>query len=77
MLLDESATDITVLSHFGRPDDDLHELGRHQVLVIVQGPHDYVSPSWYPPSSDQRQMSAFTERRVALPPTVRMRPLHV
>ncbi len=48
VLLDESATDITALSHFGRPDDELHELGRHQVLVIVQGPHDYVSPSWYP-----------------------------
>lgn len=49
VLLDESATGITVLSHFGRPDDELHELGRHQVLVIVQGPHDYVSPSWYAP----------------------------
>lgn len=49
VLLDESRSDITVLSHFGRPDDDLHELGRHQVLVIVQGPHDYVSPSWYAP----------------------------
>ncbi len=49
VLLDESATDITVLSHFGRPDDELHELGRHQVLVIVQGPHEYISPSWYPP----------------------------
>lgn len=49
VLLDESRSDITVLSHFGRPDDDLHELGRHQVMVIVQGPHDYVSPSWYAP----------------------------
>jgi transcriptional regulator len=49
VLLDESRSDITVLSHFGRPDDALHELGRHQVLVIVQGPHDYVSPSWYAP----------------------------
>ena len=49
VLLDESRSDITVLSHFGRPDDELHELGRHQVLVIVQGPHDYVSPSWYAP----------------------------
>ena len=49
ILLDEDATEIIVLSHFGRPDDELHELGRHQVLVIVQGPHDYVSPSWYPP----------------------------
>ena len=49
VLLDESRSDITVLSHFGRPDEELHELGRHQVLVIVQGPHDYVSPSWYAP----------------------------
>lgn len=40
---------ITLLSHLGRPDDELHELGRHEVLVIVQGPHDYVSPSWYAP----------------------------
>lgn len=49
VLLDEDARELTVLSHFGRPDDELHELGRHQVLVIVQGPHDYVSPSWYSP----------------------------
>ena len=49
VLLDEAASEITVLSHFGRPDDELHELGRHEVLVIVQGPHDYVSPSWYAP----------------------------
>ncbi len=49
VLLDESATDITVLSHFGRPDEELHELGQHQMMVIIQGPHDYVSPSWYAP----------------------------
>jgi transcriptional regulator len=49
VLLDGSRSDITVLSHFGRPDDELHELGQHEVLVIVQGPHDYVSPSWYAP----------------------------
>jgi len=48
-LLDESSDDLAVYSHFGRPDDELHELGQHQVLVIVQGPHDYVSPSWYAP----------------------------
>ena len=45
-----TATDgITLVSHFGRPDETLHELGQHEILVIVQGPHDYVSPSWYPP----------------------------
>jgi transcriptional regulator len=52
VMLDETASEgseITLISHFGRPDDDLHELGRHQVLVIIQGPHDYVSPSWYAP----------------------------
>jgi transcriptional regulator len=49
VLLDEEADDIVLLSHFGRPDDELHELGDHEVLVIIQGPHDYVSPSWYAP----------------------------
>ena len=49
VLLDEEADDIVLLSHFGRPDDEVHELGRHEMLVIIQGPHDYVSPSWYAP----------------------------
>ncbi|MGC3993046.1 MAG: FMN-binding negative transcriptional regulator [Propionicimonas sp.] len=49
VLLDEDAEQITILSHFGRPDDTLHELGRHEVLVIIQGPHDYISSSWYGP----------------------------
>ena len=48
VLLDESAEGLTILSHFGRPDEQLHELGQHEMLVIVQGPHDYVSSSWYP-----------------------------
>jgi transcriptional regulator len=46
-LLDEDAADLTILSHFGRPDEQLHELGQHEVLVVVQGPHDYISSSWY------------------------------
>lgn len=45
----EDGDGLTIVSHFGRPDDVLHELGRHEILVIVQGPHDYVSPSWYAP----------------------------
>lgn len=49
VLLDESADGIVLLSHVGRPDDELHELGEHEVLVIVQGPHGYVSPGWYAP----------------------------
>ena len=49
VLLDESAEGIVLLSHVGRPDDELHELGQHEVLVIIQGPHGYVSPGWYAP----------------------------
>jgi len=39
---------IVVVSHVGRPDERSHELGEHEVMVIVQGPHGYVSPGWYP-----------------------------
>jgi transcriptional regulator len=46
-LLLEDEDDIVIASHFGRPDEQLHELGRHEVLVIIQGPHDYVSSSLY------------------------------
>jgi transcriptional regulator len=49
VLLDETGSDITILSHFGRPDDELHELGQREILVIIQGPHGYVSPSWFAP----------------------------
>ena len=48
-LLVEDEDGIVIASHFGRPDELLHELGQHEVLVIVQGPHDYVSPSLYAP----------------------------
>ena len=50
VLLDEEDREgISILSHFGRPDEVAHELGQHEVLVIIQGPHDYVSSSWYEP----------------------------
>jgi len=48
-LLVEDESGIVIVSHFGRPDEQLHELGEHEVLVIIQGPHDYVSPSLYAP----------------------------
>jgi transcriptional regulator len=47
VMLDEEAEGIVLLSHFGKPDDLIHELGSHELLVIVQGPHGYVSPGWY------------------------------
>lgn len=49
VLLDEDADGIVLLSHFGKPDDKKHELGGKEILVIVQGPHGYISPSWYAP----------------------------
>lgn len=51
MLLDDdadrNADDIVLVSHVGRPDERLHELGSHDALVIVEGPQGYVSPGWY------------------------------
>ncbi|MFN3708431.1 FMN-binding negative transcriptional regulator [Microcella sp.] len=52
VLLDEAAStgdDIVLVSHVGRPDEQLHRLGESEVLVIAQGPHGYISPSWYAP----------------------------
>lgn len=47
ILLDESSDGIVLLSHVGRPDERLHELGSHEAMVIIYGPQGYVSPSWY------------------------------
>lgn len=47
VMLEENAEGISIVSHFGRPDEVLHELGQHEVLVIIQGAHGYVSPGWY------------------------------
>jgi transcriptional regulator len=47
VLLDGAADGIVLLTHVGRPDEVVHELGRHEVMVIVQGPHGYISPGWY------------------------------
>jgi transcriptional regulator len=52
VLLDDAAStgdDIVLVSHFGRPDEQLHELGAGEILVIIQGPHGYISPGWYAP----------------------------
>ena len=42
-----SGTGISIVSHVGRPDERLHELGEHEVLVIIQGARGYISPGWY------------------------------
>ncbi len=47
VILDEDSEQLSVVSHVGRPDELLHELGEREVLLIIQGPHGYVSPGWY------------------------------
>lgn len=47
VVLEEDADGISIVSHVGRPDEQLHELGQREVLVIIQGPHGYISPGWY------------------------------
>lgn len=51
MLLDESSDELAIVTHIGKPDDRLHGLGTSEVMVVFQGAHGYVSPSWYVPGS--------------------------
>jgi transcriptional regulator len=51
ILLDEEAEGLTVLTHVGRPDDTLHGFGDREILLIIQGRHGYISPSWYAPGA--------------------------
>ncbi|MBO1741147.1 FMN-binding negative transcriptional regulator [Leifsonia sp. TF02-11] len=47
VILDDTREELSIVSHVGRPDEQLHELGEHELLVILQGPHGYISSSWY------------------------------
>ena len=51
VLLDETSPELAMLTHVGRPDEKVHGLGRQEILVIVQGRHGYISPSWYTPGT--------------------------
>jgi transcriptional regulator len=51
VLLDEASSELAMLTHVGRPDEKVHGLGQREILVIVQGRHGYISPSWYEPGS--------------------------
>lgn len=47
VMLEEDRPGISIVSHVGRPDERNHELGQHEVLVIIAGAHGYISPGWY------------------------------
>lgn len=52
---------LALLTHVGRPDEQLHGFGGDaEVLVVLQGHHGYVSPSWYVPGSSQAPTWNFT-----------------
>ncbi|EAR09990.1 FMN-binding negative transcriptional regulator [Reinekea blandensis] len=37
----------TLYAHLARQNPQLDNLGEQTVMVTFQGPHDYISPSWY------------------------------
>jgi transcriptional regulator len=47
ILLDSDSDELAIVTHVGRPDDQVHQFGDREMLLIVAGPHGYVSPSWY------------------------------
>ena len=47
VLLDPEADDATVLGHLPTEDAELHRLGEREVVLVVEGPNGYISPSWY------------------------------
>lgn len=47
ILVDHDREELSVVTHLGRPDDRVHELPNDELLIIVQGPHGYISSSWY------------------------------
>jgi len=47
IMLDDGRDDLTIVGHVGKPDDMILGLGERELLVVVQGPHGYVSPRWY------------------------------
>ena len=39
--------DLAIVGHLARADAELHELGAHDVVVVIEGPNGYVSPGSY------------------------------
>jgi transcriptional regulator len=60
ILLDDEAPGLTVVTHVGRPDDQVHGFGDAEMLLIIQGRHGYVSPSWYAPGATRAPTWNFT-----------------
>jgi transcriptional regulator len=60
VLLDEDCDELAVFTHVGRPDEELHGFGGREIMLIVQGVHGYISPSWYAPGATRAPTWNFT-----------------
>jgi transcriptional regulator len=60
ILLDEEAEGLAVFTHVGRPDERIHGFGEREIMLIVQGHHGYISPSWYAPGAIRAPTWNFT-----------------
>ena len=60
LLLDEDADELAIFTHVGRPDDQIHGFGEREIMLIVQGEHGYISPSWYAPGATRAPTWNFT-----------------
>jgi transcriptional regulator len=61
VLLDEEAAELTLVTHLGRPDEVVHAIAdATESLVVFQGNHGYVSPSWYAPGATRAPTWNFT-----------------
>jgi transcriptional regulator len=60
ILLDEEADDLAVFTHVGRPDERIHGFGEREMMLIVQGNHGHISPSWYAPGATRAPTWNFT-----------------
>jgi transcriptional regulator len=47
VLVDDESEALALVTHVGRPDERNHAFGDREILVIIAGPHGYISPSWY------------------------------
>jgi transcriptional regulator len=47
VLVDGDDPGVTLVTHLGRPDEEVLQIDQGELLVIVQGHHGYISPGWY------------------------------
>lgn len=47
VLPEQSPNGVALVGHLALDDALVHELGSCDVVVVLQGPHGYISPTWY------------------------------